>query len=68
MHGAGLCTVLLPLQVFASHQCANDGDKSFEQAVDLISKLLRYEPDQRLLPLEALAHEFFDELRNPKTR
>lgn len=54
--------------VFASHQCANDGDKSFEQAVDLMSKLLRYEPDQRLLPLEALAHEFFDELRNPKTR
>ncbi|KAL8449702.1 hypothetical protein Emed_002957 [Eimeria media] len=54
--------------VFASHQCASDGDKSFEQAVDLMSKLLRYEPDQRLLPLEALAHEFFDELRNPKTR
>ncbi|KAL8452802.1 hypothetical protein Emag_002175 [Eimeria magna] len=54
--------------VFSSHQCATDGDKSFEQAVDLMSKLLRYEPDQRLLPLEALAHEFFDELRNPKTR
>lgn len=54
--------------VFASHQCANDRDKSFDQAVDLMSKLLRYEPDQRLLPLEALAHEFFDELRNPRTR
>ncbi|CDJ38884.1 CMGC kinase, GSK family TgPK3, putative [Eimeria tenella] len=53
--------------VFAAHQCANDGDKSFEQAVDLMSKLLRYEPNQRLQPLEALAHEFFDELRNPKT-
>ena len=56
------------VQVFASHDCALGGDKSFEQAVDLMSKLLRYEPEQRLQPLEALAHEFFDELRNPNTR
>lgn len=31
--------------------------------VDLISKLLVYNPKQRLTPLEALAHPVFDELR-----
>lgn len=35
-------------------------------ALDLVSKLLVYSPNQRLRPIEALVHPFFDELRNPK--
>ncbi len=37
-------------------------------AVDLISKILVYNPDKRLKPLEALLHPFFDELREKDTR
>lgn len=36
-------------------------------AVDLISKLLQYHPKRRITALEACAHPFFDELRNPET-
>lgn len=32
------------------------------EALDIISKILVYEPNKRILPLEALAHPFFDEL------
>jgi glycogen synthase kinase 3 beta len=39
-----------------------------KEAVDLISKLLVYNPERRLSPIEALAHEFFDELRDQNTR
>jgi len=38
------------------------------EAVDLTRKLLTYSPEKRILPLEACAHAFFDELRNPNTR
>ncbi|KAI6176742.1 Protein kinase domain-containing protein [Aphelenchoides bicaudatus] len=34
-------------------------------ATDLVSKILQYTPTARLTPLEAMAHEFFDELREP---
>merc|ERR1740138_1899349 len=34
-------------------------------AVNLVSKLLVYCPDERLKPMEALQHPFFDELRSP---
>jgi len=37
-------------------------------ALDLLSKLLRYEPQERVKPYEALAHHFFDELRDVNTR
>lgn len=37
------------------------------EAVDLVSKLLRYSPTARLTALGALAHPFFDELRDPST-
>jgi len=37
------------------------------EALDLVSKLLVYTPTQRLKPLEALVHPFFDELREPTT-
>lgn len=36
------------------------------QATDLISQLLKYNPKSRLSPMQAIAHPFFDELRqNP---
>jgi glycogen synthase kinase 3 beta len=35
--------------------------------VDLVSKLLVYEPDLRLTPMKGLLHPFFDELRDEKT-
>ena len=38
------------------------------EVVDLTSKLLVYSPGHRMTALEALTHQFFDELRDPKTR
>jgi serine/threonine protein kinase len=40
-------------------------NKAPPDAVDLVSKFLRYEPQTRLLPFNALCHPFFDELRQP---
>lgn len=37
-----------------------------EQFIDLLGKMLTYEPEKRIKPLEALAHPFFDELREEK--
>ncbi|XP_020582192.1 shaggy-related protein kinase epsilon-like [Phalaenopsis equestris] len=37
------------------------------EAVDFISKLLQYSPKSRLMALEACAHPFFDELRDPNS-
>ena len=37
-------------------------------AIDLVCRLLDYTPVTRLTPLEACAHAFFDELRDPDTR
>jgi serine/threonine protein kinase len=34
-------------------------------AIDLIKRLMIYEPNQRIDALEAMAHPFFDELRLP---
>lgn len=38
------------------------------EAIDLVSKLLEYNPAGRLTPLQACAHPFLDELRNPNTK
>jgi glycogen synthase kinase 3 beta len=38
------------------------------EAVDLVARFLQYVPEKRLKPMEALAHPFFAELRNPATR
>ena len=37
-------------------------------AVDLLSKFFVYNPKQRITAFEALAHPYFDELRDPNTR
>lgn len=42
--------------------------KTAPEALDLISHLLDYVPTQRLTPVEAMAHPFFNELRDPTTR
>jgi glycogen synthase kinase 3 beta len=34
-----------------------------KEAIDLLSKILVYDPTRRLTPLEALTHTFFDDLR-----
>uniref|UniRef100_A0A8D8U850 Glycogen synthase kinase-3 beta n=1 Tax=Cacopsylla melanoneura TaxID=428564 RepID=A0A8D8U850_9HEMI len=36
-------------------------------AIDLIARLLEYTPSSRISPLQACAHDFFEELRNPAT-
>ena len=35
------------------------------EAIDLVSRLLEYTPSARVTPLQACAHTFFDELREP---
>jgi glycogen synthase kinase 3 beta len=37
-------------------------------AIDMMSKLLVYNPDKRFKPLEAISHPFFDELREKNTK
>jgi len=41
--------------------------KTPQEAIDLVTKLLKYSPSSRLKPLEACTHTFFDELRLPNT-
>jgi len=38
------------------------------EAIELMTQLLQYTPQVRLKPLEACAHPFFDELRDPAVR
>ncbi|XP_070202652.1 glycogen synthase kinase-3 beta-like isoform X2 [Littorina saxatilis] len=38
------------------------------EAIQLVSRLLEYTPSARIQPMEACAHAFFDELRDPTTR
>ncbi|CAH1390276.1 unnamed protein product [Nezara viridula] len=37
------------------------------EAIELVSRLLEYTPSSRISPLQACAHAFFDELRDPTT-
>lgn len=37
-------------------------------ALDLISNLFQYSPSHRIAPLQACAHQFFDELREPNKK
>lgn len=36
--------------------------------IDLVSKLLLYGPEKRLKPMEALQHQFFDEVREQNAK
>ena len=38
-----------------------------QSAIDLISKILKYNPKERPKPLKALTHPFFDDLRKQET-
>ena len=38
------------------------------EAIELVSRLLEYNPSSRISPLQACAQSFFDELRDPNTR
>ncbi|ESN94404.1 hypothetical protein HELRODRAFT_68668, partial [Helobdella robusta] len=38
------------------------------EAINLISSLLEYIPSRRISPIEACAHPYFDELRDPNTK
>lgn len=38
--------------------------KTPENALELLSKILVYDPVERYEPMEALAHPFFDEIRD----
>ncbi|KAI9319670.1 kinase-like domain-containing protein [Dichotomocladium elegans] len=38
------------------------------EAVEFLQQLLQYAPDKRLSAIDAMAHPFFDELRDPETR
>ena len=39
-------------------------NKPDPMAVDIVSKLLKYDPNERIKPYQALMHPFFDELRD----
>lgn len=43
------------------------GPRVPDDALDLMAKLVCYTPSERWLPLQACAHPFFDELRDPQT-
>ncbi|GBG24729.1 Protein kinase shaggy [Hondaea fermentalgiana] len=38
------------------------------EGIDLVSRMLAYKPNNRILPIQALAHPFFDEIKDPDTR
>lgn len=38
------------------------------EAIELVTKLLVYNPERRLKPLDALCHPYFDELREPNAK
>ncbi|XP_015834724.1 glycogen synthase kinase-3 beta isoform X5 [Tribolium castaneum] len=38
------------------------------EAIELVARLLEYTPSSRISPLQACAHAFFNELRDPNTR
>ncbi|KAF5274308.1 hypothetical protein FQR65_LT04427 [Abscondita terminalis] len=38
------------------------------EAIELVARLLEYTPSSRISPLQACAHQFFNELREPNTR
>lgn len=65
--GAQLCSLLFwKAAAFSCTQVFKP--RTPPEAIALCSRLLEYTPASRLSPLEACAHAFFDELRQPNTR
>jgi len=57
-----------PLDWETVFQQVGHNDESMpNEAIDLISKMLIFNPDQRITAFEALAHPFFNELREEGT-
>ena len=42
--------------------------RATEDAMELVSRLLEYTPSMRFSPIDACAHRYFDDLRDPATR
>lgn len=42
-------------------------EKVDPQLLDLIQKVMRYNPNERFTPFQALAHPYFDELRDQRS-
>uniref|UniRef100_A0AAY5KX87 Glycogen synthase kinase-3 beta n=1 Tax=Esox lucius TaxID=8010 RepID=A0AAY5KX87_ESOLU len=59
---AGSCTASLLVILFVFRP------RTPPEAIALCSRLLEYTPTSRLTPLEACAHSFFDELRDPNVK
>jgi len=53
-----------PRKDWMSLSNANNKDRVHPEVVDLIDKLLRYDPAARILPRDAMLHPFFEEVRN----
>lgn len=53
----------LPRKPWSSFKNKENADRCSPEALDLIDKMLRYDPAARILPKEAMAHAFFEEVR-----
>lgn len=51
-----------------SFQNDTNGERICPEVIDLIDKMLRYDPAARILPKEAMNHSFFDLVRTPATQ
>eukprot|EP00933_Yihiella_yeosuensis_P038487 TRINITY_DN3241_c1_g2_i1.p1 TRINITY_DN3241_c1_g2~~TRINITY_DN3241_c1_g2_i1.p1 ORF type:complete len:337 (-),score=72.04 TRINITY_DN3241_c1_g2_i1:171-1181(-) len=53
----------MPRKPWASFKNKENEERCTPEALDLIDKMLRYDPAARILPKEAMAHAFFEEVR-----
>lgn len=53
-----------PRKEWSSFKNKDNEERICADGLDLIDKFLRYDPAARVLPKEAMAHKFFDEVRN----
>eukprot|EP00917_Polyrhabdina_sp_WS-2016_P021803 GHVP01047183.1.p1 GENE.GHVP01047183.1~~GHVP01047183.1.p1 ORF type:complete len:358 (-),score=48.84 GHVP01047183.1:2063-3136(-) len=61
------CKVKFPITRERNLRDLFDSLRVPDSAVDLLDKLLKYQPQERLHPLEVLAHPFFEEILDPLT-
>eukprot|EP00913_Durusdinium_trenchii_P024144 g22671.t1 len=58
----------LPRKPWSSFKNKENSDRCSPEALDLIDKMLRYDPAARILPKEAMAHAFFADVRKEKEK